>query len=288
MGIGDDPLADIRAEVEQEMKEAGEAAEAEETKAAEAKEAKASEEAADESSEEGEKTEVSAEAEETKEEKKEEKKPARDWRMERINELTAKKKERDRQFEELQAQHAALLAKLKGEEATEADEQEVTKPRAKTEAEIRAEIEQEILQKQEAAAFNEESNRAYDIGTKTYGESEFTEATETLRMIGLNKDSLSVALATDAPAKVLFLLAQDPNEASRVFALSPLKMAAAMTKLAMTSDKVAAKKVSSAPVPIKPVNSKGGELDELTSDASDAVVSKYLDKALERIHSKHN
>ncbi len=288
----DDPLAAIRADVEAEM--AAEAA-----KAGDADEKPAKRAAAEQGGEEGDNTDdeaargegEEAEAEDEGDEGKPEPKKAaakpRDWKRARINELTAKNREKDAENERLKAKIAELEAGARGdadegaeEEAEAAEETEKPKPRqaakpGKTEAEIRAEIEAKMRAENAEADFTKRSNDAFDAGVKEYGEEEFAEARDTLVDVGLNAKVLAAVLETDAPAKVLWQLSQNPEEASRIFRLSSIKMAIEMDRIA--TKRASGRKVSEAPAPIKPVGAKGGDDDNnLTPTASDAAVDKYL------------
>jgi hypothetical protein len=213
---------------------------------------------------------------------------------EQIKRLEGTTREANAEIARLAAELAAAKAAPVAE-APELDADGKPKPKVKTEAQIREEVRAEEAQKREKIdrqaaekEFNDACNVTFDKGAETFGKDEFEESTDTLQLLGMNARHVEAALATDAPERVLFLLGQDPEEAKRVFALPPLKMAAAMAKIASSRPRTAAK-VSAAPAPIRTVDGKGAEADEVFDDkASDAVVDKVINGAMERIQGKWN
>ena len=212
---------------------------------------------------------------------------------EEINRLKAVERDGKAEIARLAAE---LAVKNVTEVAPELDADGKPKPKIKTEAQIREEVRAEERQKTTEAereatakAFNDACNAAFDKGAEVYGEEDFKDATDTLNLLGMGARHVEAALATDAPERVLFLLAEDTEKAKRIFALPPLKMAAEMAKIASSRARAPAK-AAALPAPVTPVGGKGAETDGAIFDnnASDAVVDKFVNGALERIQGKWN
>jgi len=161
------------------------------------------------------------------------------WVQRRIDQLTREKHEERRRREALEAQIAKPA------------ETSTDTPLTQEQIEARAgEIAQARLKQ---TKFDEACNTAY-----TKGKTEFQDFDETLRTFGmlggLTPEFLEVA--TDLPDghKVLYALGKNPDEASRVMSLPPLKMAAELARMADKLGKPAPTSVSGAPAPITPVD----------------------------------
>jgi len=161
------------------------------------------------------------------------------WVQRRIDQLTREKHEERRKREALEAQIAQPAETIP------------EKPLTQEQIEARA---SQIAQTQlKQAKFDEACNTAY-----TKGKTEFKDFDDTLRTFGmlggLTPEFLEVA--TDLPDghKVLYALGKNPDEASRVMSLPPLKMAAELARMADKLGKPAPTSVSSAPAPITPVD----------------------------------
>ena len=161
------------------------------------------------------------------------------WVQRRIDQLTREKHEERRKREALEAQ------------LTKPAETSTDTPPSQEQIEARA---GQLAQAQlKQAKFDEACNTAY-----TKGKSEFQDFDDTLRTFGmlggLTPEFLEVA--TDLPDghKVLYALGKNPEEASRVLCLPPLKMAAELARMADKLGKTAPKPVSGAPAPITPVD----------------------------------
>lgn len=169
------------------------------------------------------------------------------WFQRRIDELTRDKWEEKRRADALAA---TLEAMRKGQQPEAQQPSNQNTPDVETLATQKA---QELVRQQ---AFNEACNKAYDAGKSEFGD--FEESITNLRMVGaLREDLIDAALAAGDGHKVLYHLGQNPDEAARIAALSPTRMAIELVKVAQTAAKP--KPVSSAPAPIKTVDgtSKG-------------------------------
>lgn len=176
-------------------------------------------------------------------------KPPRDYARERLQEridrLTAKVAEKDREL---------ALAR------TAAPDQ------ARIQAEITAEAAKLAQSKAEEIAawnaFTGQINTAIEEGRREFGEDKFNASVEALRGLHVKDDPevhgkylsmLQAVLDTGAAPKVLAVLGEDPNEAARIMGLTPTKMGVELGRLAFRD----AEQVSGAPKPIKPVTSIG-------------------------------
>jgi hypothetical protein len=276
-----DEMADIRAELEATAKEPDKKVPAEQTaaeqEAEEAKEPEAEESEAEQSADEGEETadEKKADPEKKKTESK------RYLLREQLKKERESVRARDARIAELEAELAARKT-AKEDDAEDADQ----KPQAKTEAQIREEIRADERRKAARDDFLRQSNAAFDKGVEVFGKPEFEEAAATLNDIGMNEDIVEAMLATDAPERVIFQLAQDVEEARRVFSLPPLKRAAAMAKVAASRPRLV--KTSEAAPPIRPVGGKSGESEDIYApNASDAAIDAAVAGSLKRMSEKY-
>lgn len=164
--------------------------------------------------------------------------------------LAFEKREESRHRKRAEDEAATLRATL---EALRAGKTDDTKP-DDVETRARAIAEQRLAEQNVAAAeqqFNAESNAVYAKGKEAYG-AEFDEALRALGRVGMDRDILEAAYATDNPHQVLFDLAVDPDKAARVFSLSPTKRAMELAKIAI-QPVAQPRKTSAAPAPTKPL-----------------------------------
>jgi len=183
--------------------------------------------------------------------KAEERRPEKDWRLKRIDELTAQK-HAERQRAEREAIRAAELeARLAAFER--GDEQQ---PRQQEQPLGAEQIRREAEVLAATARFNEECERVYDAGRDAYPDFERVLGNFT-PLGGLTPAFAEAAIATGAGHAVLYELGKDPDRAMRIMRMnSPIKMAVELSKVAaqVTAPKPLA--VSKAPPPIDTV--RGG------------------------------
>jgi len=182
-------------------------------------------------------------------EKAAEAKPKRTpWYQERINELTAQKTREKTAREAAEAKLAALAPKPDGTDPAPVQ----FKPE---------QFEQLIDQRAQALlAAKETEKRAkgfLEAGEKEFGREGFQEKCNEVAALGAGDSREFMALVTDPDVlpdghKIVAALADNPDEAQRILALEPMKMAAALTRFA-TTVKPVEQKISNAPAPIRPV-----------------------------------
>ena len=185
-------------------------------------------------------------------------KPKKDWRDDRIAKLTAQLKE----------------AKFSG------------KPAGDDPAAKQAELDKLVNQRAEQLAvqreFEKQAADARMAGQAEYGDKEFDAAVvritdvvdrENPQEVQAYSNLVNAALETGEAHKVLFELSKDQSEASRIMALSPARMGAAVARLAAKP----VEEVTKAPKPISPIGSgKGASRSEINpgdKDRSDGLTT---------------
>jgi hypothetical protein len=185
-------------------------------------------------------------------EQKDEAQKKEPWFQKRINEQT-------RKYYEAQREAQALKERLAQYEQRQPQEEQ-QQPDVMTLAERIAE------QKLAERSFNESCNKVYEIGTKELPG--FDAAVSNLQLVGVNRDFLEAATASDAGHKILHHLGQLDNlaEAERILRLPPVQMGRELAKLeAKLNQPPPPKPVSKAPAPITPIGT-GGVTDSGLSD----------------------
>jgi hypothetical protein len=180
--------------------------------------------------------------------------PEPDWRDKRIATLT-------RRLRDLQEQ-TRLPATGAGA------------PAAGTQADIDARIEARAREISVIQEFNRRCDEAAMQGRSKYGETEFNSRVASIQRLVDNSDPgsiqaynalLQAAIDTGEGARVLHELGADLNEAQRVLALPPTRMAVELTKRAVAP----VVQVSNAPKPITPVGSRGVTHERISPDDPD-------------------
>ena len=114
--------------------------------------------------------------------------------------------------------------------------------------------------------FNTKCNAVETAGSKAFGD-KWGQAKSNLAMFDdqgrIPMDILSVALETDDPARVLFVLGNDADKTTELLAMTPIKRAIAMDKIA--SSKPVDRPQSKTPPPVDPLGGKGAR-DDMPSD----------------------
>ena len=179
-------------------------------------------------------------------------KPA-DWKDKRIAKLTAR------------------LAEL----AAKAEPAAQSAPAPKAPLDPTADFDARVAQAVQIQEFNRQCDQVGQLGRQRYGNSEFQSAVRNLvenfvdksdsRTVLTYNTFLQAAIDSDAGADVIFALGSDPNdlsEAERILSLPPIKMAAAVAKLAVKLENAtqasASPDVSRAPKPIRPIGNNAG------------------------------
>lgn len=186
----------------------------------------------------------------------------------RVGHLTKQLSDQAAELEQARRRAEAAEALLNGGEAA-------ATPTAATPApgtpDFQAAVQTEAQRLAAQARFDTDCNTIFDAGVTKHGEAAFQESVANLNALGLMDARLvEAAMATDTPADVIHALGSDVDEAARIMALSPVRMAAEVVKLAgKLSTPASAPKPSGAPPPITPV---GGAV-QANHDVSDPNIS---------------
>jgi len=172
--------------------------------------------------------------------------------------------EKDRQLEAYQRLLAAQGIPVEGSEA--APTHPTTAPAPGT-PEFDRLVDERATQKAAQARFTADCNAIFDDGMAKHGDT-FKESLANLNVLGLmNEQVVDAALATGAAADILNYLGSDVDEAARITALPPVRMAVELTKVAAKlATKPDAPQISRAPAPIAPV---GGQTTTVEADIYD-------------------
>jgi len=196
------------------------------------------------------------------------KKPPVDWRERRIAQLTA-------------ALHEARgTAKPAAGTEIAPTPAAVSAPPGVDPAEFERRVAAEAAARAELAEFNRQCNDVAAAGRSTFGETEFNGRVAELTKLVNGTDVgevqkynqfLSAAIETGEAPKLLHVLGGDLNEAARIMALSPVKMAVELTKLAAKTQGGGAapgadNALSNVPKPISPVGNRNASAADISPD----------------------
>lgn len=175
------------------------------------------------------------------------------WFQKRIDELTRARWDAAREADQLRQEIAALR-----QPQADADGNPVPVPADPVE------IARQMVEQQR---FDDTCNSIYEKGAGEF--TDFDQALANFRLLGgLPRPLIEAAQETDAPHAVLYDLGKNPEEAARILSLPPIRMAAAVAKLAAKTITPPAPKVSKAPAPVVPVGGNGrAEKDPFSDDA---------------------
>jgi hypothetical protein len=154
--------------------------------------------------------------------------------------------------------------------SAEADGEQPQRSDFKTKAEFDLAVQAEADRRVALQEFNNKCNAVESAGSKAFGD-KWTKAKTDLAMLDdqgrIPIDILSVALETDDPARVLFVLGNDIEKATELMGMTPIKRAIAMDKIA--SSKPAERPQSKTPPPVEPLGGKGAGNDRPSDRDSD-------------------
>lgn len=174
-------------------------------------------------------------------------KPAKTpWFQRRIDELTRDRWEKQRENETLRAElERARQPRQDGQQQPDPQQRQQPSP-----ADYQRHVREEAQRMQAQAEFDRTCNDIHAEGTKAFPD--FDAALGSFRLLGgLPPALVEAAQETGAAAKVLYDLGRDPDEAARILALSPTRMAVAVAKIAARPP--TNPPVSKAPPPIQPI-----------------------------------
>lgn len=144
------------------------------------------------------------------------------------------------------------------------------KTKAEFDAAVEAAADRKAAERLAVQEFNKACNAVEAAGSKAFGD-KWARAKAELAMLDdhgrIPMDILSVALETENPARVLFVLGNDIEKATELMGMTPIKRAIAMDKIA--SQKPTAPSASKAPPPVEPLGGRGGGNDRPSDRDSD-------------------
>lgn len=193
----------------------------------------------------------------------EEKAKKEPWFQKRIGELTRAKYEGLREAEQARAEAQELREQL-----ARVQQGEQVQPNGIPATAIQQEARRMLAEQQ----FNDSCNKVYAKGKAEFPD--FDNAVANLQMVGVNREFLEFAAASDAGEKLLHHLGKDLDEAARISSLPPVLMARELTKLELKLGQTQAKPVSKAPAPINPIAGTSGGSKE-PSEMTDAEFAKW-------------
>lgn len=157
------------------------------------------------------------------------------------------------------------------EEAPADGEDQPQRSDFKTKAEFDIAVQAEADRRFALNDFNSKCNAVETAGSKAFGD-KWPKAKADLAMLDdqgrIPMDLLSVALETDDPARVIFVLGNDIEKATELMGMTPIKRAIAMDKIA--SAKAPERQRSNAPPPVDPLGGKGAGNDRPSDRDDDA------------------
>ena len=180
----------------------------------------------------------------------------------RIDKAIYEKHQARRELEQAKAEAAELRARFEQGESYQ-----------KPSDDIQALVKQEAARMKDEENFNAACNKTHAEGIKEFGQS-FDKAMQNLGLVGMPREFLELVSEADYGARILSHLGGDLDEAERIAALSPVRMARELTKLDIKLGSQKVKQVSKAPPPITPVSGKSGG-SKSPAEMTDAEYSKW-------------
>jgi hypothetical protein len=214
--------------------------------------------------------------------------PMPSWLKDRLAEESGKRHEAQRVAEEARKQNEVLQATIEALRKGQAPVEGVVPPLPQPGYVPESEIERRAVSIAAQRAHDEACNKAVDDGKAAY--KDFETAMEPLRMIGAvnSHEFREAALATGAPADVLYYLGNNPDQAAAIYrdmqSGQSSRGVAAMTRIAMevAAKKAAPRVVSKAPAPIKPVGGSATPVVDLEKMPMDDFSGEFDKKAAAR------
>lgn len=208
--------------------------------------------------------------------------PPPKWATERIDQLTAARKDAERAKAEFEKENSILKAALAQMQAPNPASPKAPEP-GLAEAEIDRRATLKAKQTRDAEVFEANASKLFENGRKEFAD--FESVLGNFSHLGpVDNDTITAAFETGQAHRVLYALAQDLDEAQRVLALPPMKRAVELERIAQRMAKVPTA-VSKAPPPINPLSARAASAtDELRDedDMSDWVAKREAQLALKR------
>lgn len=191
-----------------------------------------------------------------------------EWVQRRFNEMTRARHEAERKEQEATNRantYERLVESMRNGDQPQGQQPAQQQPARSDEDRIRAEAQK----LNDVDRFNQRSNEVYASGTAEF--KDFDNALKNLGMLGASPEFFQSIVDLDDSHKVLHALGSNPEEASRILSLPPLRQGRELERLASKSKVAAPKKpVSNAPAPISTLDGESGsakvDLDKASID----------------------
>lgn len=208
------------------------------------------------------------------------------WELRRISELTAKQREAERRAEAAEAE----LARLRKKPADTPDDDTPASP-DEVRRQVREEIRAEEIGRNDAANYKKRVDTWAESGVRDFGD-DFHEKCNIVAMMGGADRPEFMQTLTDPDVvedghKVVMALADDTDEAERILALPPVKMAIALAKLSAKVAKPgtpAPKALSKAPAPVTPIGGRAAAPSRI--DDPDVPMDKFAEEFLKQMANR--
>lgn len=223
-----------------------------------------------------------------------------EWFQKRINEVTGKRYEAERVATEERDRRVAaesraeeLLAQISKTSSTPTSTTPpVTQPPV-TEDEINRRAEIRATDIANARRFNDACNRVVESGKKEF--KDFDDTLKNLALVGVigekaNIDFLETAVELKDPHKILHHLGSNMDEAARIAALPPKKMALEMARIEATLNApkvVPPTPISNAPPPVIPVGG-AAVAPQLNIDDPNLSMDQWAKLRAQQVEEKRN
>jgi hypothetical protein len=199
-----------------------------------------------------------------------------EWAEKKLAESEFEKRELRRKAKELEEKLAAQAAPSQPAQPNAADEAaaKANAPVGQTPEEFERAVQAEADRRVAAAnadkaqrEFDEKCNAAYSAGKGAYSD-DFDTAVQNLRTVGaMTPEMLSLVLETDDPAKVIYELGSNPDQAASLVAMTPTKRAFEIARLSQPAPRKATP-LSKAPPPVPGIDGSA-RVTATPSDADD-------------------
>lgn len=185
--------------------------------------------------------------------------PARDWRDRRIGEQQQRLRERNARIQELEAQLQQLSGQAPQPQGQPGQGQQYGQPPSPYgQGDIQRQINEAAAQMAATQEFTRRCNEVAEAGRRSYGNFDqrvqrltgLVDANDTQQVRQYN-DFLSACMETGQASRLIYELGGDLNEASRIMAMTPVKMAVELTRMSSRPGTES----SNAPRPLAPVAS---------------------------------
>lgn len=190
----------------------------------------------------------------------EEKAKKEPWFQKRIGELTREKYEARQRADQATGEAQQMREQLARVQQGQPGEHDDHNP-----GDMQTLVQREAARMVAERSFNDTCNKVFNDGMAEFPD--FGQAVANLQMVGVSRDFIELATSSDVSAKLLHYLGTDLDEAARITALSPTRMAQELTRLEYKLGQAPAPKpVSKAPAPVKPIGSNGATDSGLRDD----------------------